>query len=125
MEKDPDALEYGKDPGVKGDSQGRVIMGRPRILPDFPSTEVPWGDEFQFTLRPVGRGVVLAEGPSYGANSGHWPGQEAFLAEVTASGTKLSHSCGLRSAWGRGPRARGALLVSATAARSTARKRGV
>jgi hypothetical protein len=85
MEKNPDALEYDNKTGVKRDSQGRVIMGRPRILPDFPSTKIPWGDEFQFTLRPVGRGVILAEGPSYGANSDHWPGQEAFLAEVAAS----------------------------------------
>jgi hypothetical protein len=60
-------------------------MGRPRILPDFPSTKIPWGDEFRFALRPVGRGVVLAEGPPYGADSGHWPGQEALLAEVAAS----------------------------------------
>jgi uncharacterized membrane protein YgcG len=68
----------------KLDSRNRKMSGRPRILPALPTSRIPL-QRYHFMFRPVGEGVILAEGPNYLSNLDHWPGQDEFLAEVIAS----------------------------------------
>jgi hypothetical protein len=53
------------------DSKGRPLAGRPRILPALSTSSIPL-QKYHFSFRPVGEGVILAEGPSYAANSDYW-----------------------------------------------------